>query len=155
MQVKLLELLLTYSHHWSDGQGAERQRVVRGDESSGKIWAIQVSNLTERLLVSKTILLNTISFHSNGHHYNEDSILATPLMIEITFQREANNLLFLYTSPSSSMRNARVQKARSLIRRVENPPCPWIPPTDNLVEFPKGLASSRISAEEGEDTRTW
>lgn len=62
MQVKLLELLLTYSHHWSDGQGAERQRVVRGDESSGKIWAIQVSNLTERLLVSKTILLNTISF---------------------------------------------------------------------------------------------
>ena len=153
MQVKLRKSLLISSHHWFDEQGTKRQRVVSGDESSGKIWAIQVSNLTERLWINQTISLNIINFHSNSHIYNQDSILANPLMI--LFQREANNLLFWYTSPTSSMDNARVHKARSLIRRVENAPWPWFPPTDNLVEFPKGLASSRISAEEAEDTRTW
>jgi len=42
MQVKLPEPLLTSSHHWSDGQGFERQWLVTGDENSGRMAAMKV-----------------------------------------------------------------------------------------------------------------
>lgn len=58
---------------------------MRGDESFGKIWVIKVLNFIERLLVSKIILFNIISFYLNGYYYSEDLILVIFLMIEIMF----------------------------------------------------------------------
>lgn len=58
---------------------------MRGDESFGKIWVIKVLNFIERLLVSKIILFNIISFYLNGYYYSEDLILVIFLMIVIMF----------------------------------------------------------------------